>query len=129
VFATFTDPKLIPQWWGPTTVVEQMDVTPGGTWRFVAHNADGSEAIFSGTYREVIPPERLVQTFESGWAPGRVHIETFTFEDLGDRTKLTTTMVFDTTEERDGVLGYGVETGMTETYARLDELLARLASR
>ena len=129
VFAAFTDPKLIPEWWGPTTVVDQMDVRPGGSWRFVAHNADGSEAVFQGTYREVIPPERLVQTFESGWTPGRVHVQTFTFEDLGDRTRLTATMLFDTTEERDGLLAYGMERGMNETYARFDELLARLASR
>jgi len=129
VFATFIDPTLIPEWWGPTTVVDQMDVRPGGSWRFVAHNADGSEVVFAGTYREVIPPERIVQTFESGWTPGRVHVQTFTFEDLGDRTRLSTTMLFDTTEERDGVLGYGVETGVNETYARFDELLARLASR
>ncbi len=127
VFAAFTDPTLIPEWWGPTTVVDQMDVRPGGSWRFVAHNADGSEAAFAGTYREVSPPERILQTFESGWAPGRVHVQTFTFEDLGDRTKLTTTMLFDTTEERDGVLAYGGERGMNESYARLDELLGRLA--
>jgi uncharacterized protein YndB with AHSA1/START domain len=129
VWAAFTDPTLIPEWWGPTTVVEQMDVTTGGSWRFVAHNANGSEAAFQGTYREVTPPERIVQTFESGWTPGRVHVETFTFEDLGDRTKLTMTMRFDTTEERDGLLAYGGERGMNESYARLDELLARLASR
>ena len=129
VFAVFTDPKLIPEWWGPTTVVDQMDVRPGGSWRFVAHNADGSETAFRGTYREVTPPERIVQTFESEGMPGRVHVQTVTFEDLGDSTKLTTTLLFDTTEERDGVLGYGVERGTTETYARLDELLARLASR
>lgn len=129
VWAAFTDPTLIPEWWGPTTVVDQMDVRPTGSWRFVGHNADGSETAFRGTYREVVPPERIVQTFESGWTPGRVHVQTFTFEDLGDRTKLTTTMLFDTTEERDGVLRYGAERGMNETYARLDELLARLASR
>jgi uncharacterized protein YndB with AHSA1/START domain len=56
VFATFTDPKLIPEWWGPTTIVDQMDVRPGGSWRFVGHNADGSETAFRGTYREVTPP-------------------------------------------------------------------------
>jgi Uncharacterized conserved protein len=129
VFATFTDPKLIPEWWGPTTIVDQMDVRPGGSWRFVAHNADGSETAFRGTYREVTPPERIVQTFEMEGMYGSVHLQTFAFEDLGDRTKLTTTLLFDTTEERDGLLAHGGERGMNETYARLDELLARLASR
>jgi uncharacterized protein YndB with AHSA1/START domain len=127
VFAAFTDPKLIPEWWGATTVVEQMDVRAGGSWRFVAHNADGSETAFRGTYREVTPPERIVQTFEpEGW--GRAHVQTYTFEDLGDRTKLTTTLVFDSTEERDGLLAHGGERGANESYARLDALLAREVS-
>lgn len=129
VFAAFTDPKLIPEWWGPTTVVDQMDVRPGGSWRFVASNPDGSEKAFRGTYRDVTPPERIVQTFEMEGPWASSHLETITFEDLGDRTKLTTTLLFDTTEERDGVLEYGGEAGMNESYARLDELLARLASR
>jgi uncharacterized protein YndB with AHSA1/START domain len=60
--------------------------------------------------------------------PGHVLVETVVFEDLGDRTKATTAMVFDTTEERDGMLGSGMERGVNETYARLDELLARLTS-
>jgi uncharacterized protein YndB with AHSA1/START domain len=128
VFALFTDPTLIPEWWGPTTVVDQMDVRPGGTWRFVSHDADGSEKAFKGTYREVTPPERIVQTFELEGPWGNPHVETFTFEDLGERTKLTITLVFDTTEERDGVLQYGGESGMNESYARADALLARLAS-
>jgi uncharacterized protein YndB with AHSA1/START domain len=71
VFAVFTDPALIPEWWGPR--------------------------------------------------------ETATFEDLGDRTRLTTTSLFHTPEEHDGMLGSGMEGGMNETYARLDELLERLA--
>jgi uncharacterized protein YndB with AHSA1/START domain len=128
VFAAFTDPKLIPQWWGPTTIVDQMDVKPGGSWRFVARNQDGSETAFRGTYREVTPPERIVQTFEWEGMPGHVHVQTATFEELGDRTKLTTTLLFNTTEERDGLLASGMELGMNETYARLDELLARLTS-
>ena len=131
VFAVYTDPELIPEWWGPrdtTAVVEQMDVRPGGSWRFIIHNADGSETAFRGTYREVTPPERIVQTFEWEGMPGHVSVETATFEDLGDRTRVITTSVFHTTEERDGMLGSGMEHGMNETYARLDELLARLAS-
>ena len=133
VFAIYTDPQLIPEWWGPrsmTTIVDEMDVRTGGRWRFVARDADGSESAFRGAYREVTPPERIVQTFE--WEPmaGHVSVETATFEDLGgDRTKVVTTSVFHTTEERDGMLASGMEGGLNETYARLDELLARLASR
>src|ERR1700736_2204123 len=94
VFAAFTDPELIPEWWGPrdmTTVVDQMDVRPGGSWRFILGNADGGEAAMRGTYREVTPPERIVQTFEWEGMPGHVSVDTVTFEDLGDRTKVTTT--------------------------------------
>ena len=131
VFAVYTDPELIPQWWGPrdtTTVVDEMDVKRGGRWRFVMRTPDGSESGFHGTYREVTPPERIVQTFEWEGMPGHVSVETATFEDLGDRTKVTTTSIFHTTEERDGMLGSGMEGGLNETYARLDELLARLTS-
>lgn len=131
VFAVYTDPELIPEWWGPhgtIAVVDQMDVEPGGAWRFAVRNSDGSEIGFRGTYREVAPPERIVQTFEWEGMPGHVSVETATFEDLGDRTKVTTTSIFHTTEERDGMLGSGMESGMNETYARLDDLLARLAS-
>jgi uncharacterized protein YndB with AHSA1/START domain len=130
VFAAFTDPELIPDWWGPrdtTTIVDQMDVRPGGSWRFVGRGADGSETAFRGTYREITPPERIVQTFEWEGMPGHVSVETAVFEDLGDRTRLVATTLFHTTEERDGMLNSGMEGGMNETYDRLDEVLARLA--
>lgn len=128
VFAVYTDPDLIPEWWGPrgtTTVVDRMDVKAGGGWRFVVRDADGREQGFRGTYREITPPERIVQTFEWEGMPGHVSVETATFEDLGDRTKVTTTALFHTIEERDGMLASGMEQGMNETYARLDEVLAR----
>jgi|1186.fasta_scaffold221148_1 uncharacterized protein YndB with AHSA1/START domain len=128
VFAAYTDPRLVPEWWGPygtTTIVDRMDVRPGGDWRFVSRNADGTETAFRGTYREVTPPERIAQTFEWEGLPGHISVETATFEDLGDRTRVITTSVFDTAEDRDGMLASGMEKGMNETYARLDELLAR----
>jgi len=127
VFAAYTDPELIPQWWGPrgtTTIVDQMDVRPGGAWRFVSRSSDGSETAFRGTYREVTPPERIVQTFEWEGMPGHVVVETATFEDLGGRTKVTATSLFHTSEERDGMLASGMERGLTETHDRLAELLA-----
>jgi uncharacterized protein YndB with AHSA1/START domain len=129
VFAAYTDPKLVPEWWGPrgtTTVVDVMDVRAGGSWRFVSRDADGREDAFRGTYREVAPPDRIVQTFEWEGMPGHVSVETAVFEDLGDRTRVVTTTTFHTTEERDGMLGSGMGKGMNETYQRLDELLARL---
>jgi uncharacterized protein YndB with AHSA1/START domain len=128
VFAAYTDPELIPQWWGPrrmTTIVEEMDLRPGGTWRFVARDRDGKEQGFRGTYREVTPPERIVQTFEWEGLPGHVIVETASFEDLGERTRVRTTSLFHTTEERDGMLASGMEGGLTESHERLAELLAQ----
>src|ERR1700737_4723679 len=75
VFKAMTDPDLIPRWWGPrgqTTTVDKMDVRPGGTWRFVMGAADGMKSGFRGEYREVVAPERIVQTFE--WEPMAGHI-------------------------------------------------------
>jgi uncharacterized protein YndB with AHSA1/START domain len=129
VFSVYTDPELIPEWWGPrqyTTEVDYMDVRTGGRWRFVHRGEDGSEIGFQGAYREVSAPERIVQTFEWEGMAGHVSVETATFEDLGDgRTRVTTVSVFHTPEERDGMLGSGMEGGLNETYERLDELLAR----
>jgi uncharacterized protein YndB with AHSA1/START domain len=127
VFAAYTDPELIPHWWGPrrmTTVVEEMDVRPGGAWRFIAHDCDGHAQRFGGIYREVSPPERVVQTFEWEGMPGHVIIDKVTFEDLDGRTKVTTTSLFHTTGERDGMLASGMQSGLTESHERLAELLA-----
>jgi uncharacterized protein YndB with AHSA1/START domain len=130
VFGVFTDPELISEWWGPrntTTSVDVMDVRDGGSWRFVVTDADGSVTGFRGTYREVTPHERIVQTFEWEGMPGHVSVETAEFEDMGERTRVITTSIFHTAEERDGMLQSGMEGGMNETYQRLDELLVRLA--
>jgi uncharacterized protein YndB with AHSA1/START domain len=128
VFAAFADPELIPRWWGPhgtTTIVEQMDVRPGGTWRFIHRMGDGSETAFRGVYREVTPPDRLVQTFEWEGMPGHVCVETTEFEDLGDgRTQIKSTSLFHETGERDAMLDSGMEGGMNESFERLDGLLA-----
>ena len=128
VYAAFTDPALIPQWWGlqrTTTKVDKMDVRPGEDWRFVEVEEDGSEQGFRGAYREVTPPERLVYTFEWEGMPGHVLIETVTFEDLGEQTKVTDHSLFHEQYERDGMLESGMEGGLNESYEQLDELLAR----
>ena len=114
VFSIWTDPALIPEWWGDGTVVEEMDVRPGGAWRF--RTAYG---VVEGAYREVEPPVRLVQTFQN-------HLQTLEFEDLDGRTKLTQTMLFATTEERDTTMRYGVEEGAKGGFARIDAVLRQL---
>jgi uncharacterized protein YndB with AHSA1/START domain len=132
VFEAYTDPELLSEWWGPrdtTTIVDHMDVRTGGTWRFIVRMASGEETAFRGVYRDVTPPERIVQTFEWEGMPGHVSVETATFEELGDRTKVTIISLFHTGEERDGMIASGMERGLGESYARLDELLARMLAR
>jgi uncharacterized protein YndB with AHSA1/START domain len=127
VWQAFTDPELLAQWWGRGNklVIERMQVEPGGHWRFVEHGPEGVNG-FEGRYREVTPPQRLVQTFEWDGMPGYVAVDTAVFEDLGDgRMKLVTTSLFHTTEERDGMLESGMEDGLNESYAALDKLLVR----
>ena len=116
VYSVWTDPKLIPEWWGGGTVVEHMDVRAGGTYRFkTAHG------VVEGEFREVEPPARLVQTFQN-------HLQTLEFEDLGDRTKLTQTMLFETTEQRDMAMQYGVEKGAKAGFERIDAVLEKIAA-
>jgi uncharacterized protein YndB with AHSA1/START domain len=114
VFSVWTDPQLIPEWWGDGTVVEEMDVRPGGAYRF--RTAYG---VVEGEFREVDAPARLVQTFQN-------HLQTLEFEDLGEQTKLTQTMRFESTEQRDTTMNYGVESGAKQGFARVDEALKKL---
>jgi uncharacterized protein YndB with AHSA1/START domain len=115
VFSVWTDPALIPEWWGEGTVVEEMDVRAGGTYRFRLPHG-----VIEGEFREVEAPKRLVQTFMN-------HVQTLEFEDLGDRTKLTQTMTFSSMEERDTTMQYGVEDGAKGGFARIDEVLRKIA--
>ena len=128
VWQALTDPKLVAQWWGRGNklVIERMEVERGGHWRFVEHSPSGIHG-FEGRYREVTPIERVVRTFEWDGMPGYVAIETATLEDLGDgRTKLVSVSLFHTTNERDGMLQSGMESGGQQSYEALDKLLAAL---
>ena len=128
VYATMMDPALVPQWWGPrryTTDVDKMDVRVGGTWRFGNRAADGGEHWFNGEYKEIVPNERVVQTFEYEPMAGHVSVDTMTLEDLGDgRTLMRVRSRFASKEDADGILQSGMEEGARETYERLDEILA-----
>ena len=63
VWAAYTDPALIPQWWGQGTTVDRLDLRTGGGWRFVSNPGTEKESAVSGEFLEVTPPDRLVQTF------------------------------------------------------------------
>jgi uncharacterized protein YndB with AHSA1/START domain len=129
VFRAFTDPELIPQWWGPrryTTTIDKMDVRPGGSWRFVHRGEDGQEFAFRGVYHEITPPERIVWTFEFEGMPGHISLDTAVFEEEDGKTRLTATSVFQSVQDRDGMIQSGMEEGAAEGYDRLDDLLAKL---
>lgn len=127
VFRAHTDPELVKQWLGPrglTMTIERWDAQTGGAYRYVHTGDDGVEHGFYGAFHEVRPDERIVQTFTYVGFPDGVMLDTATFEDLGGRTRLTVTSMFDSIESRDGLVSSGMEAGMVEGYERLDDLLA-----
>ena len=130
VFKAMMDPALLPQWWGPkgyTTIVDKMDVKPGGVWRFIQRGDDGSEYGFYGVFHAINAPERFVQTFEFEGMPGHVLLETMTFEELPDgKTKLIDLSVFQSVEDRDGMLQSGMEGGANESWDQLEQILKTL---
>ena len=129
VFAMHTRPEHVKRWWGPryiTLLICEIDLRPGGEWRYVFSKGDGPGMTFKGVYQEVVPPERLVYTFIFDVEHIRDHPATVTttFEDLDGRTKMTQITRHDTFAARDGHFQSGMESGAKETMDRLEELLA-----
>src|SRR4030066_1424243 len=127
VFKTVTDPLLVPKWWGPrwlTISVIKMSVMPGGIWRFLQRDQEGKEYGFHGVYHDVVIPERLVYTMEYEGMPGHVTLYVDTFEDDNGKTIMTSSTIFESVDDRDQMLKWGMEEGTTETTNRLNELLA-----
>jgi uncharacterized protein YndB with AHSA1/START domain len=133
VFEAHSSCEHLSHWWGPRKYeIESCDVDfrPGGAWRVVHRTPDGVEEHgFRGEYREIVPPERIVWTFEWEGLPGHISVETLTLEEHDGKTTLTSTAVFDTVEDRDGMLQSGMEEGAAETMDRLDEYLEVLRAR
>jgi uncharacterized protein YndB with AHSA1/START domain len=133
VFEAHTSCEHMSNWWGPRKYEVascEIDFRPGGSWRVVHKSADGSEEYgFRGEFREIVPPERIVWTFEWEGMPGHVSVETLTLEERDGKTTLTGTSVYDTVEDRDGMLQSGMEEGAAEAYDRLDEYLVTLQGR
>jgi len=126
LFRAHTERGLFAQWAGPDGMdnrIDYWDARTGGSWRYVARR-DGQEFAFHGSFHE-ISPERLVQTFTYEGVPDGVALETLWFEDLGGgRTRLHAQSLVDSFEARDAFLGSGMEVGIEQGYAKLDELLA-----
>lgn len=128
VFRAWTDPDLVARWLGPrsvTTRIDNWDARTGGSYRYVAER-DGEEiASFYGSFHEVRPNERLVQTFTWEGMPDGVSLDTMTFEDLGNgRTRVVGLSVVDSMEARNAIMASGMDVGVQEGYQKLDELLA-----
>ena len=135
VFKVVADPELLPQWWGPrylSTIVDKMDVRPGGQWRFLNRDAQGNEYAFHGVYHEVLAPEQIIDTFEFEGLPetGHVTLETLRLVELpGGRTRLITQSVFQSVIDRDAALQSGMESGINDSYDRLSEILAKATNK
>jgi uncharacterized protein YndB with AHSA1/START domain len=127
VFDAWTDPAQVGAWWGPrgfTTTVYEMDVRPGGVWRYMMHGPDGTDYPNRVVYVEIARPERLV--YEHGddggeWNPFHV---TVTFEDRGGRTRLVSRMVFPTAAMAAEARRFGALELGNQTMERLAEHLA-----
>ena len=132
VFEAHTSCEHMSKWWGPRryqTISCEIDFRPGGAWRIVQSGSDGQAFGFHGEFREIVRPERIVWTFEFEGMPGHVSVDTLTLEEHDGKTTLTATSVFDTVEDRDGMLQSGMQEGAAETWDRLDEYLEVLRDR
>ncbi len=129
VWAAYTESQHVAQWWGQrgsTTIVDKLDLRPGGEWRFVQRTPDGTEYGFRGEYREIVPRERLVSTFEFEGMPGHIVVDNATFAEQDGKTIVDVISTFASKEDRDGMLQSGMTEGANESWDRLEELLATL---
>ena len=130
VYEAHTNPKHLPNWMlGPegwTMPVCEIDLRPGGAWHFVWRKADGSEMAMRGTYKEVVPPEKLVTT-ESWGADWPETINTLTLTEKDGKTILTQTILYPSKEARDAALKTGMKQGMNVSFDRLAAYLQGIA--
>jgi uncharacterized protein YndB with AHSA1/START domain len=129
VFEAFTSARHVPNWLiGPegwTMPVCEIDLRPGGRWRYVYRKSDGSEMTMQGSYREVAPPERLVST--ESWGPDWPEtVNTMVLAEADGLTTITITVRYPSKEARDAALKTGMKEGMDQGFARLDTLLETL---
>ena len=129
VFDAVSNPKHVPQWLtGPegwTMPVCEIDLRPGGAWRYVYRKDDGSEMTLQGSYREVAPPVRVVST-ESWGAEWPETVNTMVLTESEGQTTITITVRYPTKEARDAALKTGMKEGMDQGFAQLDDLLDTL---
>jgi uncharacterized protein YndB with AHSA1/START domain len=132
VFDAMTTPKHVSRWLGcaeyPMTVCE-IDLHVGGAYRFIMRTPGGGDMTLQGVYREVLRPQRVVfveQLLMPGFTSPEYQV-TSTFDELGDRTRLTTTILHSSKENRDGHLNSGIEKGVGPAYDRIAEIVETMA--
>jgi uncharacterized protein YndB with AHSA1/START domain len=129
VFEALTTPAVLERWLmapGRSLAVCEIDLRAGGAYRMIWRGPGRKDVGTHGVYREVVVPERIVQTEEwLDWDAGETLVTTVLVERQG-RTKLTSTSLFPSQAVRDSVLKSGMEPNATETYARLESVLAEL---
>ncbi|SOD95011.1 SRPBCC family protein [Blastococcus haudaquaticus] len=126
VYRAHVDPALVVQWMGPREIemrIDHWDARTGGSYRYLAVG-DGEEYGFRGCFHELRPAELIVQTLTFEGDPDGVALEKYRFEDLGGRTRLTTTSLCDSFADRDAFVASGMVDGATAGYEKLDEFLA-----
>ena len=130
VFEALSKPEHVKRWYGLrqlTMPVCEIDFREGGKWRYVLHDTvHGMDHAFSGEYKEIDAPARIVSSERYEAIPDSDYLATVTLDEAGGRTTLTSHLVYQSKAHRDGHVMSGMEAGMQETYERLDELLATL---
>ncbi len=130
LYRAHVDPELLVQWLGPakyTLVVDRLEVRDGGSWRYVHLDDAGHEFGFRGVFHGQPSVEGITQTWEFEGFPGHVSLESLAFEEHDGRTTLRAHAVYQSVADRDGMIENGMEQGVNEGYARLDELVGRPA--
>ena len=129
VYKAWTTPELIKRWWtgdrGEATIAE-VDLRPGGTWRYVMVANGGFEVAFHGEYREIVPNERIVSTEVYEGVPDAEALTTVTFTEQDGRTTLTLLVQHSSRQNRDAHIGYGMEGGMQEALDHLEQVAVSL---
>jgi uncharacterized protein YndB with AHSA1/START domain len=130
VFRAWTTPDLIRRWWsgeqGEVTSVE-VDLRVGGTWRYVMVAHGGFEVAFHGEYREIVTGERIVSTDVFEGMPDAPAISTMSLTETGGRTTLALLVQHSCQEHRDAHLQSGMETGLQDSWAKLEQVARSLA--
>jgi uncharacterized protein YndB with AHSA1/START domain len=129
VFEAWTRPELLKRWWAPKStgvslISCEADVRAGGSYRFEFGHQGSKLMAFFGRYIEVTPYSRLVWTNEES---DEGAVTTVTFEEKGGQTLLVMHELYPSKEALDAAIA-GMEGGMPETFAQLDELLVTLSA-